>query len=141
MYFNTLKIKIKLYFSIKQYRIAEEIFNDYAVICKYKFSIILQKQSSVLFCKEVALENFSNFTEKHLYWSLFLIKLQAWRYLFWRTSCEQLFLILTLLFPRFFWHEIAWDSQVSILSLPNIHIFICIFACEMTIVYFYSHRL
>ena len=32
-----------------------------------------------MFCKENALKDFANFTEKHLYWSLFLIKMQVWR--------------------------------------------------------------
>ena len=32
-----------------------------------------------MFCKKDALNNFANFTEKHLFWSLFLIKLQTWR--------------------------------------------------------------
>ena len=30
-----------------------------------------------MFCKKDVLKNFSNFTGKQLYWSLFLIKLQA----------------------------------------------------------------
>ena len=32
-----------------------------------------------MFCKKDALKDFANFTEKHLFWSLFLIKLQTWR--------------------------------------------------------------
>ena len=32
-----------------------------------------------MFCKKDALKDFANFTEKHLCWSLFLIKLHAWR--------------------------------------------------------------
>ena len=31
-----------------------------------------------MFFKIVALKNFSNFTRKHYWWSLFLTKLQAW---------------------------------------------------------------
>ena len=37
----------------------------------------IQKQSSDVFCKKAALKNFTIFTGKHLCWSLFLIKLQA----------------------------------------------------------------
>ena len=32
-----------------------------------------------MFCKKDALKDFANFPEKHLYWSLFIIKLQASR--------------------------------------------------------------
>ena len=38
-----------------------------------------QKQSVEVFCKKGVLKNFPNFTGKHLFWSSFLIKLQAWR--------------------------------------------------------------
>ena len=38
-----------------------------------------QKQSQEVFHKEAVLKNFSIFTGKHLCWSLFLLKLQAWR--------------------------------------------------------------
>ena len=37
----------------------------------------IQKQPPELFCKKRYLQNFANFTGKHLCWSLFLIKLQA----------------------------------------------------------------
>ena len=36
-----------------------------------------QKQPSKVFCKNGVLKNLANFTEKHLCWSLFLIKLRA----------------------------------------------------------------
>ena len=39
----------------------------------------VQKQSFAKFFQVGALKNFANFTRKHLYWSLFLIKLQAFR--------------------------------------------------------------
>ena len=38
---------------------------------------LLQKQSPVLFYKKVVLKYFTIITEKHLFWGLFLIKLQA----------------------------------------------------------------
>ena len=37
----------------------------------------IKKQSPEGFCKKGALKNFSNFKEKHLCWSHFLVKLQA----------------------------------------------------------------
>ena len=39
--------------------------------------LALQKWPLVLFCKKGILKNVANFTRKHLYWSLSLIKLQA----------------------------------------------------------------
>ena len=38
-----------------------------------------KKQSPLLFSINVGLKNYANFTGKHRYWSLFLIKLQAFR--------------------------------------------------------------
>ena len=38
-----------------------------------------QKKPPKVSCKKGVLESFANLTEKHLRWSLFLIKLQAWR--------------------------------------------------------------
>ena len=38
-----------------------------------------QKEPLEVFLKNGALKNFAIFTGKHLYWSLFLIKLQAFR--------------------------------------------------------------
>ena len=43
-----------------------------------------------VFCKKGVLKDFVNFIGKHLCWSLFLIKLQAW-HLFWRTSANDCF--------------------------------------------------
>ena len=43
-----------------------------------------------VFCKKGVLKDFVNFIRKHLCWSLFLIKLQAW-HLFWRTSANDCF--------------------------------------------------
>ena len=39
----------------------------------------MQKQAPEVFFKKSFLENFANFTGKHLRWSLFLIKFQAFR--------------------------------------------------------------
>ena len=41
--------------------------------------LLFQKQSQEVFCKKGVLKNFANFTGKHLWWSLFLIKLPAFR--------------------------------------------------------------
>ena len=38
----------------------------------------VQKQRPEVFFKKGVLKNFASLTEKHLCWSLFLIKLQAW---------------------------------------------------------------
>ena len=43
-----------------------------------------------VFCKKGVPKIFVNFIGKHLCWSLFLIKLQAW-HLFWRTSAKDRF--------------------------------------------------
>ena len=43
------------------------------------FYLDTQKHSPEVFCKKSVLKNFANFTEKHQYWSLFLIKLQGCR--------------------------------------------------------------
>ena len=46
------------------------------IIC---FSVLnLQKQSPEVFCERVVFKNFAIFTGRHLCWSSFLIKLQAW---------------------------------------------------------------
>ena len=62
-------------------------------------SAVLKQQTATRAVKKGILKNFANFTGKHLCWSLYLIKLQAWghryysvkfmkflRNLFWRTS-------------------------------------------------------
>ena len=38
-----------------------------------------EKQPPEVVCKKDVLKNFESFTEKHLCWSFFLTKLQAWR--------------------------------------------------------------
>ena len=40
---------------------------------------LLKSSSSQIFFKIYILKNFATFTEKHLCWNLFLIKLQTWR--------------------------------------------------------------
>ena len=58
-----------------------------------------------VFCKKGVLKDFVNFIGKHLCWSLFLIKLQAW-HLFWRTSANDCFCTalapLTVTYPFYF---------------------------------------
>ena len=41
------------------------------------YSVILKKQPPEVFYKNAILKNFAIFTGKHLFWSLFLIKLQV----------------------------------------------------------------
>ena len=45
----------------------------------YYLSSLCQKQLPEMFYKKVVLRNFATFTEKHVCWSLFLIKLQVVR--------------------------------------------------------------
>ena len=45
--------------------------------CPVYFPNYIKKQPLEVFCKKVILNNFAIFTEKHLCWSLFLIKLRA----------------------------------------------------------------
>ena len=45
-----------------------------------------QNQPPEVFCKKAVLKNFAIFTWKRLCWSLFLIKLQAWRPAAWACS-------------------------------------------------------
>ena len=60
-------------------------------------SLRKHKQLPAVLFKKSVLKNFATFTEKHLYWSLFLIKLQAWRpaILLKRDSNTGLFLWIT----------------------------------------------
>ena len=48
----------------------------------------VQKQPPEVFFKKVVLKNFANLTEKHLCWSLFLIKMEAWETPAQMFSCE-----------------------------------------------------
>ena len=63
-----------------------------------------------VFCKKRVLKDFINFIEKHLYWSLFLIKLQGW-HLFWRTSSNDCF--CTALAP------LTVTMELSVLLSPS----------------------
>ena len=58
------------------------------------YPVYCQKQPSEQRCsvKKGALKDFVNFIGKHLCWSLFSIKLQAWQ-LFWRLSAKDCFCI------------------------------------------------
>ena len=48
----------------------------------------VQKQPPEVFFKKGVLKNFANLTEKHLCWSLFLIKMEAWETPAQMFSCE-----------------------------------------------------
>ena len=48
----------------------------------------VQKQPPEVFFKKDVLKNFANLTEKHLCWSLFLIKMEAWETPAQMFSCE-----------------------------------------------------
>ena len=77
-----------------------------------KEEVAIQKQPLELLCKKDVFVNFTNLTRKHLRWSLFLMKLQAWKKdtntvvfmwnlrsfsenLFWRTSANDCFWLLS----------------------------------------------
>ena len=70
----------------------------YGILCNKKnhtnnnlrriISMDRRSSRSQMFFKIGALKNFANFTEKHLCWSLFLIKLQAWRTLIKETPTQ-----------------------------------------------------
>ena len=67
----------------------------------------MQSIRSQMFFKVGVLKNFANFTGKHLCWSLFLIKLQAWRH---GTQPTQLF---PMKFAKFFWTFFYRTSAVA----------------------------
>ena len=75
-----------------------------------------------MFCKKSALKNLINFIGKHLCWSLFLIKLQAW-HLFWRTSANDCFCTalapLTVTYPFYFYSARSSSSLLILLMSPT----------------------
>ena len=60
--------------------------------CIYPLSNFLKRinrsNHSEVFCKKGALKNFGKFTGKYMYWSLFLLKLQAWNLIKQRPQCK-----------------------------------------------------
>ena len=71
IYFHSVKIKIQTQ-SI-QLNYGNKKWKD------DKMSFHFQYRPPELFCKKCVLENFANFTGKHLCWSLFSIKFHAFR--------------------------------------------------------------
>ena len=67
----------------------------------------LKKQPTELFCKKFALKNFANFTGRHLCWSLFFIKLQAWGPAIFFKKTPGVF---PLKFPKLFQKKFLWTS-------------------------------
>ena len=59
--------------------VMRKLQNIYKNTCTFMFLCWNQKQPSEVFYKKAVLKNFAIFTGKHLCWSLFLIKLQAFR--------------------------------------------------------------
>ena len=53
--------------------------NTQSLHINFDAALKIQKQPPQVFSEKVVLKNFTNFIEKHLCWSLFLIKLQAFR--------------------------------------------------------------
>ena len=65
--------------AIFQFFLMRKLQNIYKNTCTFMFLWWNQKQPSEMFYKKAVLRNFAIFTGKHLCWSLFLIKLQAFR--------------------------------------------------------------
>ena len=72
------------------FRYAEYLFVSFNLFWRLK-------QPPEVFCKTGALKYFANFTGKHLRWSLFLVKLQAFQAIL-KNSCEQ---------------QLLWRTQLS----------------------------
>ena len=54
------------------------VISSTQVACDDMYVQYVQKQPPEMFFKKGALKNFANMTGKHLCWSLFLIKMEAW---------------------------------------------------------------
>ena len=85
------------------------------------YAVYFQKQPPEQECsvKKGFLKNFVNFIGKHLCWSLFLIKLQAW-HLVWRTSAKDWFytthcyLSVLLYIQHFLPHHHCYSSEAVV---------------------------
>ena len=53
--------------------------SSFSYAIKREFIRYFQKHPPEVLCKKDALKDFANLTEKHLWWSFLLIKLQVWR--------------------------------------------------------------
>ena len=54
------------------------VISSTQIACDVMCVQYVQKQPPEVFFKKDVLKNFANLTEKHLCWSLFLIKMEAW---------------------------------------------------------------
>ena len=70
---------------------------------KKKWEVIWRSSHRRCFVKKSVLKDFANFIGKHLCWSLFLKKLQAFTPLFWRTSANNCFWLFS--------PNSAWDPE------------------------------
>ena len=105
----------------------------YGILCNKKnhtnnnlrriISMDRRSSRSQMFFKIGALKNFANFTEKHLCWSLFLIKLQAWRTLIKETP-TQMFSLWNL--RNFYQHLFYRSPSVAASVWKQIAFFILI---------------
>ena len=55
------------------------VISSTLIACNAMCVQYVQKQPPEMLFKKVVLKNFAHLTEKHLCWSLFLIKMEAWR--------------------------------------------------------------
>ena len=83
-----------------------------------------EKQPPEVVCKKDVLKNFESFTEKHLCWSFFLTKLQAWRpATLFKKTLTQMFLRNFLKFKsdKDDYFKISWATYCSrtILDTPQ----------------------
>ena len=97
------------------------------------YTVYCQKQPSEHRCsaKNGVLKDFVNFVGKHLCWSLFLIKLQAW-HLFWRASDNDCF--CTALTPLIVTYPFYFIFS-TFLIITTTTIYIYIYIAQMVLKY------
>ena len=84
---------------------------------KIIFGKVLKQPPAVFSKKRMFLKDFAIFTGKHLYWNLFLIKLQACKFLrtlILKNLCEQLLLKVINFFLNY---SISWRQKTTILFI------------------------
>ena len=78
--FHNQKSTFITFYNVSLHHVSTKIFVEYHFLEYLVVSFDLfwqQKQPPEVFCKKVALKNFTNFTVKHLCWSLFFNKVVA----------------------------------------------------------------
>ena len=82
---NYVKFILKTYFFQNVFAFIDlfidtiiSVISSTQIACDVMCVQYVQKQPPEVFFKKDVLKNFANLTEKHLCWSLFLIKMEAW---------------------------------------------------------------